>query len=119
MKHALFAIALLLTTTVAAPAVFAQETGPKPYVSPMQAECRAELEKDATLRAFCKDLWTAELHERDAANATTNKKHVVLAYAAIWIITMVFLVMMWLRQSKLKLEIDRLEKDLAKALEND
>jgi hypothetical protein len=121
MKRSLLAAALAMLCVAFPIVASAQVSDPKPYETPLphRAICKAELEKDANLRAFCKAEWTAELHDQDAKNALTNKKHVVMAYAAIWIIMMIFVVMMWLRQGKLKAEIDRLEKDLAKALEND
>jgi hypothetical protein len=58
-----------------------------------------------------------EVHQQDANLMMTNRKHVVMAYTALWILAVVFLVLMWLRQQKLTAEIARLESDLRKAAE--
>lgn len=94
---------------------FAQVKGPAPYESPMRNECAAEMRKDPAIRAECKAQWTDELREQDYRQITKDNKHVVMAYAAIWIIMMIFVVALWMRQRKLSAEITRLEDELKKA----
>ena len=97
----------------------AQETkGPaRSYQSPMRAECEAELAKDKGWNAELRDSLRPEVHEAEAALIQRNKKHVVGAYGALWILTVVFLVLLWIRQRKLLAELDTLEKKVAKAAE--
>ena len=44
-----------------------------------------------------------------------NEKHVVYAYAALWVIAAAFLVFLWRRQQGLRSEIAQLRADLAAA----
>ena len=53
-----------------------------------------------------------EQHEKAAAAIAKNQKHVVLAYAAMWIIAAGFVMFLWRRQAALKLEIAQLKTDL-------
>jgi hypothetical protein len=111
------------------------------YRSPMRAECTEELRRDAewlgALRAQLTDRllvpsegddtaiheWRArtkkalavEVHTEDANLMLTNKRHVVAAYAVLWVVVVLFLVLMWNRQRRLKDEIARLERDLREA----
>lgn len=52
----------------------------------------------------------AELDE--ANHIAKNKRHVILAYAAMWIIAALFVLFLWRRQQGLKLEILQLRRDL-------
>ncbi len=94
----------------------AQVKGPAPYESAMRVECADEMRKDPVIRAECKAQWTDELREQDFRQITKDNKHVVMAYAAIWIIVMLFVVALWMRQRKLTAEIARLEDELKKAV---
>ena len=50
---------------------------------------------------------------RDAANAIAkNERHVILAYAAMWVLAALFLVFLWRRQQHLNGEIAQLRRDL-------
>jgi hypothetical protein len=51
-------------------------------------------------------------HEMAAAAISKNERHVVIAYAAMWIVAAAFLMFLWRRQQGLKLEILRLQRDL-------
>lgn len=105
-------IALLL---VAAATAFADQQPEPVYTSPDRAHCEDELVKD---RAWHDDLELQlydNVHKTESAKFTRNNKHVVLAYAAIWVLTAGFVVFVFLRQAKLKNEIARLSADLAKA----
>lgn len=58
---------------------------------------------------------TAKQH-RDAAMAIAkNEKHVLFAYAAMWLVAAGFLMFMWRRQQGLKTEIAQLRRDLEAA----
>src|SRR6185295_15519046 len=81
------------------------------YHSPMRETCEAEIKKDPDWKADLKEqIWA--LVQKDASHAaTTNNRHVVLAYTAFWILTVAFVVFLWLRQRALKQEIARLEDE--------
>ncbi len=51
-------------------------------------------------------------HEIAAASIAKNEKHVVLAYAAMWIIAAAFVFFLWRRQQALRGEINQLKADL-------
>ncbi len=51
-------------------------------------------------------------HEDAAAAIAKNEKHVVLAYAAMWLLAAGFLLFLWRRQQHLKTEIAQLRRDL-------
>ena len=58
------------------------------------------------------DARTIAAHEQAANNIAENERHVLLAYAAMWIIAALFVVYLWRRQQALRLEIAQLRKDL-------
>lgn len=58
------------------------------------------------------DKQTIEAHQRAAADIAENKRHVIYAYAAMWIIAALFLVYMWRRQQALKSELASLRREL-------
>jgi CcmD family protein len=101
----------------------------------MRAMCQQELANDhAFMKIACEDelakdkAWFNDLKARlsaqinrnvhtDAANyATQNNKHVVAAYAVFWVLTAGFVLLMWRRQRALTAEVERLERELARAL---
>jgi hypothetical protein len=51
-------------------------------------------------------------HVDAAAHIAKDQKHVILAYAAMWIIAAGFVVFLWRRQQALKGEIAQLKRDL-------
>lgn len=51
-------------------------------------------------------------HEHAAKAIAKNQKHVVLAYAALWLLAAGFLLFLWRRQQALKTEIANLKRDL-------
>lgn len=55
-------------------------------------------------------------HEVAAAAIAKNEKHVILAYAAMWIIAAAFVLYLWRRQQKLKVEIVQLRGELDAAI---
>jgi hypothetical protein len=93
-------------------------TPPRPYQSEMRGISEAELEKDAGWRAELENQLRPAVHADDAAIMLKNKRHVVMAYAALWVLTAAFLVLLWLRQRRLVGEIDRLAEQVKKAAES-
>ena len=55
---------------------------------------------------------TAKEHRRAAAAIAKNERHVVLAYASMWIVAAAFVLFLWRRQQLLKTEIAQLRRDL-------
>jgi hypothetical protein len=90
--------------------------------SALRKSCADLVNKDAT---FANDLITyankdtAYQHIHAAETVATNQKHVIAAYAAMWIAAVVFLVFLWRRQQGLKAQIDRLSHDLEAATKDD
>jgi hypothetical protein len=62
---------------------------------------------------------TALAHMQAADRVARNEQHVIMAYAAMWIAAVVFLVFLWKRQQGLKAQIDRLTRDLDAATKDD
>jgi CcmD family protein len=89
--------------------------GGEPYRSTMRSQCEDELEKDADWRADVKLRIAPEVHAEDAQQMLTNRRHVVMSYAALWVLVAGFVVFMWLRQRGLLAEIERLEREIAQA----
>jgi hypothetical protein len=51
-------------------------------------------------------------HEKAAAAIAKNEKHVILAYAAMWLVAIGFVLFLWMRQQALRNEIGQLKADL-------
>ena len=58
---------------------------------------------------------TAEKHMHAADAVARNEKHVILAYAAMWVVAALFVIFLWRRQQLLKTEIETLRRDLEAA----
>lgn len=58
------------------------------------------------------DQQTLDAHNAAAAQIAENERHVIYAYAAMWIVAALFLVYMWRRQQSLKGELAALRRDL-------
>jgi hypothetical protein len=112
-RFALLAVpALLALAVLISPATAAAD---EPYRSPMRDQCEAELGKDRGWQAELRNEVRPDVHQEDANITMRNKKHVVLAYGALWGLSVVFLVLMWMRQRRLAAEMDRLAAQIAKA----
>jgi hypothetical protein len=107
------ALPVLLACAVFAPLGTAGAA--EPYRSPMRAKCEQELEKDKGWHAELRQSVRPDVHQEDANITMRNKKHVVMGYAALWGLTVIFLVLMWLRQRRLMAEMERLTQQIAKA----
>jgi hypothetical protein len=111
-----FALPIIIACATMAPLAAAWAAEPAaPYSSPKRQECEAELAKDATWQFQLRDSCRVQVHQEDANLFVKNKKHVVIGYAALWGLTVVFVVLMWLRQRRLMAEMDRLARQIAKA----
>ena len=106
---------LIFMLVAGAAGVAAADEPARPYRSEMREQCEAELARDKLWSAELQESVRPAVHEADAAVMLKNKKHVVMAYGALWVLTVAFLVMLWLRQRKLLAEIGRLEAKVAKA----
>jgi hypothetical protein len=111
-------LSLMLACGVAA----AQPTPPE-----LKAQCTEALKNDKDWNAALFEqvkVWHAgELkeiadarHEQEGAKIAKDKKHVILAYAAMWLLSVGFLVFLWRRQQALRAHIDQLKVELDKAL---
>jgi hypothetical protein len=58
---------------------------------------------------------TAKQHIDAADHIANNELHVIMAYAAMWIVAAGFVIFLWRRQQDLKAEIEMLRNDLAVA----
>jgi hypothetical protein len=63
----------------------------------------------------CTDATTLKTHQDAQAQIQKNEKHVIMAYAAMWVIAAAFVLFLWRRQQALKLEILQLRRDLEAA----
>ena len=61
------------------------------------------------------DQKTIDAHEDAFHHIQKNERHVIIAYAAMWVIAAVFLAFMWLRQKGLIAQIHQLKQDLEAA----
>ena len=55
---------------------------------------------------------TLAAHKAANAQIAENERHVIYAYAAMWILAALFLIYMWRRQQGLKTELAQLRRDL-------
>jgi hypothetical protein len=111
----------------AQPAAPGTET-PAPAAAPLNAATSADLKKTCMSAINSDQQWTDELvalidkksrydaHQAEATLIATNKRHVVLAYAAMWLLAVAFLIAQWRRQQELRRQIAALRTDLAAAI---
>jgi CcmD family protein len=99
----------------AAAAAGAAQTPGEPYRSAMRSQCEDELARDADWRADVKLRLAPEVHAEDAQQMLTNRRHVVMAYAVLWVLVAGFVVFMWMRQRGLQAEIARLGREIEQA----
>lgn len=58
------------------------------------------------------DQRTIDAHTQASDQIAENERHVIFAYAAMWVIAALFVVFLWRRQQVLRSEIAQLRKDL-------
>lgn len=85
------------------------------YHSPMRQTCEDELAKDHDWWFNLESRLRTQIHVQASREVSTNNRHVVMAYAAIWLIAVGFVVLLWRKQQALRAEIERLSKELSKA----
>jgi hypothetical protein len=85
----------------------------------MRQLCEDELIKDHDWWWNLVDRLRTSDHNQTAREIKTNQRHVVYAYAAMWILAVGFVLLMFLRQQKLQDEIARLELQLRRVEEED
>jgi hypothetical protein len=71
--------------------------------------------RKARLQQIDKENCTIAVHQAEEKAIAKNERHVILAYAAMWVIAAGFLMMLWRRQQRLVAEIGQLHRDLAEA----
>lgn len=127
MRSLFIVIGLLLSTV--APAAAQQPGTAPPPATPPSAErkaCTDAMNADPTFAKAIVDLADKqaaearlradlEQHTRADAAIQKNERHVILAYAAMWVCAAAFLVFLWLRQQALRAEMARLRRDLEAA----
>lgn len=87
------------------------------YNSPLRGQCMDELRKDDAWRASLEKELRIKIHQEDSDLIANNHKHVFMAYSALWIIMVIFVVAMWVKQRSLRAEIERLQRDVERATE--
>lgn len=65
-----------------------------------------------TVQALCEGVDTIKAHQDAVAHVEKNQRHVIGAYAAMWVIAAAFLLYLLRRQQRLKGEIAQLRRDL-------
>ena len=64
------------------------------------------------VKAWCTDEVTLAAHQDAQYHVEKNERHVIYAYAAMWLVAAGFVVFLWRRQIALRGEIARLRADL-------
>ena len=110
---------LLLVLGLALPAVALAQPAPPPSAvkDPQQARqaCVDAMNADpmfANSIIKIANEQTAETHMRAANAVAKNEHHVILAYAAMWVVAALFVIFLWRRQQALNAEIAALRRDL-------
>jgi hypothetical protein len=125
---------LLASSADAQPAAAAPEPAaaqPAPAAAPVPTEDRVT---PTALKHTCMDAinsdqqWTDELtaivekrvrfqvHNQEAELIAMNKQHVVMAYVAMWLLAVAFLIAQWRRQQALRKQIESLQSELQAAI---
>lgn len=99
-------------------AAFAQGHPVTPEEAAMRKTCADAMNADPTFAQSIVETInadTARQHAKAADAIAKNEKHVLGAYAAMWVLAAAFLIFMWRRQQKLSGEIAQLKRDLEAA----
>jgi len=83
------------------------------------AGCQPQAIADPQFVADAKNAIRPVIHEEDANAMLTDKKHVVMAYAALLALLTVFVVFLSMRQRRLSAEIERLSDALERAIKDE
>jgi hypothetical protein len=71
--------------------------------------------RKARLEQIDKENCTIAAHQAEEKAIAKNERHVILAYAAMWVLAAGFLMFLWRRQQRLVTEIGQLHRELADA----
>ena len=112
----------VLVVLVVVTGTAAAQTGapaPPPPASEARACCTKAMNEDAS---FAKEIVatadrgidqrTIDAHNMAAAQIAENERHVIYAYAAMWILAALFVGFLWYRQQMLKAELAALRREL-------
>jgi CcmD family protein len=123
MVNKILPFLLVVGCVVVAPAAARADAEPTDcdptYHSSFRRTWADEVRKDCALRTDIRDALKIAVHREQSDKFTRNNRHVVLAYGAIWVLTLGFVVMMWRRQARLTAEIDRLRAEVARLTRDD
>jgi hypothetical protein len=84
----------------------------KPFADQVIKVAEVKLKDRVDIEQICKDRVTLKTHEAAQTDVATNERHVIMAYAAMWLVAVGFVLFLWRRQQALKLEIAQLRRDL-------
>jgi len=120
MKLAVVIVALLSATAIADPAPGGARDACTAAMNQDPTFARdivnVALNREAiTPSALCASADTMKTHLDAAEHVAKNERHVILAYAAMWVIAAGFLAFLWWRQQKLRAEIAQLRRELDEA----
>lgn len=91
---------------------------PTPQQASM-ANCYAMAARDKKMLAHLKIMMAPDIHEEQGNLMARNEKHVVMAYAALWILAVVFLTLLFFRQRMLTAEIVALKTELDRVIRDE
>jgi hypothetical protein len=118
MKAVMRTLVVLITLGWLSPALSYADAGRSP--EELRQICAAAMNADPTFAtSIVKTIneKTAKKHADAAEEIATNEHHVILAYAAMWVVAALFLIFLWRRQVALRAELARLKRDLEAAIE--
>jgi hypothetical protein len=109
-----------------APAAAPAPASPPVDVDAAREACKAALNADPKFEAYIvqiadekaqqqRDRDTIDAHNDAYRHIQKNERHVIYAYAGMWIVAAAFVIFLWRRQQALKLEIAHLRRDLEAA----
>ena len=131
MTKKLFARSIVLVVLLASAAAAFAQAGAPPASPPANLDaareaCKAAMNADPTFEAYIvkiadekaqqkRDQDTIDAHNDAYHHIQKNERHVIYAYAGMWIVAAAFVIFLWRRQQALKLEIAQLRRDLEAA----
>ena len=111
MTRWLLALVMFLVPVTA----FAQTACPPQTTEDKRKICVAALNEDkefagSIVKTINEDTYLQ--HAKAADSIAKNERHVILAYAAMWLLAAGFVLFLWRRQQRLVAEISQLRRDL-------
>lgn len=111
---------LILIVSMWIPAVALAQPAPTQNAAELRATCAAAMNADPSFEEQIIKVAnekTYETHRHAADDVARNERHVIFAYAAMWVVAAGFVIFLWRRQQALNREIASLKRELADALE--